>query len=194
MANLAKGETITDQEIFVIKNLTTPLLGRPAIQALKILELKFLDEVTGDSHMGLRSHKELYPKVFDGLGKMKGDYGIKPKHISKFQPVALSTARPVPVAYLDRVKEELEQMASTGIISKIFEATDWCSGMVVVPKKDGGIRICVDLTNLSRAVKREYHPINAVDYTLSSLRGAKYFSRLNAIQGLWQIKLHESSR
>ena len=133
----------------------------------------------------------MFPKVFDGLGRMIGDYEIKLKHPSKYQVVALNTPRPVPIAYLDRVKEELEHMNKTGIISKIKEATDWCSGMVVVPKKDGGIRICVDLTRLNKAVKREYHPINAVDYILSKLRGAKYFSRLDAKQGFWQIKLSE---
>ena len=50
--------------------------------------------------------------------------------------------------------------------------------MVVVPKSDGSLRICVDLTRLNQNVQRERHPIPSVDHTLVQLGGAKIFSKL----------------
>ena len=46
-------------------------------------------------------------------------------------------------------------MEEMGVISLIEEPTDWCAGMVPVRKKNGRIRICVDLTRLNKSVMRE---------------------------------------
>ena len=46
---------------------------------------------------------------------------------------------------MSKVKAELERMENLGVISKVDIPNDWCSGMVVVPKPDGKIRMCSDL-------------------------------------------------
>ena len=74
------------------------------------------------------------------------------------------------------------------------EATDWCSGMVPVLKPSGDVRICVDLTGLNRAVRREVYPMPAVDDSIALLGGSKIFSKLDANSGFWQINLCEDSR
>ena len=63
-----------------------------------------------------------------------------------------------------------------GVTSKMNEPTQWCAGMVVVPKKSGEVRICVDLKALNDNEIREVHPIPTVDETLAQLAGAKIFS------------------
>ena len=68
-------------------------------------------------------------------------------------------------------------MESMGVISKVDVPTPWCAGMVLVPKKDGSVRICVDLKPLNTAVLREVHPLPRVDDTLAQLTGAKVFSK-----------------
>ena len=85
-------------------------------------------------------------------------------------------------------------MESLGIISKVDTPTSWCAGMVVVPKKDKTVRICVDLKPLNTSVLRETHPLPKVDDTLAQLTGAKVFSKLDANSGFWQIPLAEKSR
>ena len=84
-------------------------------------------------------------------------------------------------------------MEEMGVISPIEEATEWCSGMVVVPKPNGKIRICVDLTRLNENVCRERHILPAVDETLAKLAGARIFSKLDATAGFWQVPLHKDS-
>ena len=59
-------------------------------------------------------------------------------------------------------------------------ATPWCAGMVVFPKKNGKVRICVDLKPLNYSVLREVHPLPKVDETLAQ---QKIFSKLDANSG-----------
>ena len=80
------------------------------------------------------------------------------------------------------------------MISKVDTPTPWCAGMVVVPKKDKTVKICVDLKPLNANVLKETHPLPKVDDTLAQLAGAKIFSKLDANSGFWQIPLAKNSR
>ena len=62
-----------------------------------------------------------------------------------------------------KVKEQIDDMLEKDIIFPVTEPHNWCSGMVVVPKPNGKVRICVDYTQLNKVVKREIHPMHSVD-------------------------------
>ena len=63
-------------------------------------------------------------------------------------PIRISTARKLAYAFRDETKKELDTMVQQGVIEPVGDlATKWCHPMVVVKKPNGGIRICVDLTN-----------------------------------------------
>ncbi len=62
------------------------------------------------------------------------------------------------------------------------QPTDWCAGMVVVPKPSGTVRICVDLTKLNNAVNRERYILPSVEHSLGQLKGAKVFLKLKRRQ------------
>jgi hypothetical protein len=66
--------------------------------------------------------------------------------------------------------------------------------MVVAPKPNGQVGICVDLKKLNESVKRENHPLPSVEESLSKLSGAKIVSKLDANSGFWQINLAPESR
>ena len=85
-------------------------------------------------------------------------------------------------------------MESLGVISKVEKPSTWCAGMVVVPKKSGAIRICVDYRALNENVLRDVHPLPTVEENLSKLAGATVFSKLDCNSGFWQVPLEESSR
>ena len=82
-------------------------------------------------------------------------------------------------------------MERLGVISKVEDPTPWCTGLVVVPKRSGSVRLCVDLKSLNESVLREVHPIPGVDETLAKLSGAAVFTKLDANSGYWQIPLAE---
>ena len=85
-------------------------------------------------------------------------------------------------------------MESIGVIKKVDEPTPWCAGMVVDPKSEGNLRICVDLKPLNTNALRAIHPLPKVDEILGQLSGAKVFSKLDANSGYWQIPLAKKSQ
>ena len=88
------------------------------------------------------------------------------------------------------MKAELDRMVEQCVISKVERPTDWCSGLVVVPKANKtDVCVCVDLTQLNKAVKPEFHPMSSVDDSLAKLSNAQYFIRLDANSGFWKIIL-----
>ena len=130
--------------------------------------------------------------MFQGLGTLGGEYTIQLRSDAK--PFSLYSARHIPLPLRSQVKTELSRMESLGVISRVDQPTTWCAGMVVVPKKNGSIRICVDFRPLNESVLREVHPLPRVDDTLAQLSGAKVFSKLDANSGFWQIPLATESR
>ena len=84
-------------------------------------------------------------------------------------------------------------MEQQGVISRVDDPTEWCAPMVVVPKADGKVRICVDLTKLNESVQRERHILPSVEQTLGQLAGGQVFSKLDANSEFWQIPLSKKS-
>ena len=71
------------------------------------------------------------------------------------KPFALSTPCYVTVSLLKKVKQELQRMEHLGVIAKVAQPTEWFAGMIVVPKADGEVCICVNLARLNESVHRE---------------------------------------
>ena len=109
------------------------------------------------------------------------------------QPHCQATARKVPYNLYDKVKAELERMLQLNVIKEVVDPTAWVSPMVVVPKKDGSVRICVDYTKLNRSVKRERFQLPLAEDIFAKLCGAKFFTILDAASGFWQIPLTDGS-
>uniref|UniRef100_A0A8K9WN46 ribonuclease H n=1 Tax=Oncorhynchus mykiss TaxID=8022 RepID=A0A8K9WN46_ONCMY len=66
--------------------------------------------------------------------------------------------------------------------------------MVVVPKANGDVRICVDMTNLNEALCRERHILPSVEQSLAQLDALQVVTKLDARLGFWQISLSSESR
>ena len=177
----------TSQSVFVVEGLKTNLLGLPTITALNLLVR--VDIIADVSEKDIPKQ---FPSLFQGLGNLGEEYNIQLKPEAK--PFAIFTPRHVPLPLCAKVQQELDRMESLEVISHVDQPTPWCAGMVVVPKKNGSVRICVDLKPLNANVQREVHPLPTVDETLAQLSGARVFSKLDANSGFWQIPLTTSSK
>ena len=62
-------------------------------------------------------------------------------------------------------------MVDLDVIERVDQPTDWYSPVVVVPKKNGAVRICGDFIQLNKAVKRENHTMPTTEQTLAKLAG-----------------------
>ena len=85
-------------------------------------------------------------------------------------------------------------MENLGVILRVDEPTQWCAGIVVVPKNDTSVRICVNFRQLNENVLREVHPIPKIEDALAQLHGAVMFSKVDANYGFWQVPLDEGSK
>jgi hypothetical protein len=82
------------------------------------------------------------------------------------------------------VKCAVSELEQQDIIERVpdNQPTPWISPIVAVPKKNGGVRICVDMREANAAIKRVRHPIPTVEEVSFELNGAKYFSKLDLSQ------------
>ena len=130
IGKLSYKQFTTHSEVFVVDGLQQPLIGRPAIEALNLL-----------SRINIVSSSDkfvsLYPDLFRGLGTFGAEYHIMLKQDAR--PFTLSTPRRVALPLLPKVKAELERMEKLGVISKVDTPTEWCAGIVVVPKSNNDI-------------------------------------------------------
>ncbi|XP_049269031.1 uncharacterized protein LOC125757471 [Rhipicephalus sanguineus] len=167
----------TKQLLYVLATKTVPLLGFPGIQALGVCT--FVDEVARTSQPTGDFCPD--PSLFRGLGTLPEAYTIRLQ--PNATPFSLSVPRCIPLPLRGVVKTELDKLEAEGMIRRVDTPTDWCAGLVVVPKVSGGYRLCVDLTRL-----------NKWNNASGLLGEATVFSKLDTTSSFHQVKLSPESQ
>ncbi len=90
------------------------------------------------------------------------------------------------------VESMLDNMHGRGIIEP--SSSPWSAQIVMVKKKDGTQRFCVDYRKLNNVTKKDAYPLPRIDDTLDALSGAKWFSTIDLTSGYWQVEVNESDR
>ena len=126
---------------------TYAIVGRLAIEQLGLVSY----------HLGaIRTVDDIrrrHPRLIRRLGDLTEPYDAILS--DNAQPYVETAPQRIPIPLAPKVKPQLDRMAELGVIRPVKESTDWCAGIIVVPKKDGSVRICVDLTHLNTSIKRE---------------------------------------
>jgi len=112
------------------------------------------------------------------------DTSVKPK---------IHAARKISFSLQEPVKTKLIEMTEQSVITRVTEPTDWVSSMVVIKKADNSVRICLDPTDLNKAIKRPIYPLPTIEEVIPKLKNAKFFSLLDAKNGYWQVELDYAS-
>ena len=101
--------------------------------------------------------------------------------------------RRFPMAQQEEIEKQVKQLAEKNIIKP--SNSSYGSNVLLVKKKDGTWRMCIDYRQLNRQTKNlDPYPIPRIDATLDALGGAKFFCTLDLIQGYHQVELTESSK
>ena len=100
--------------------------------------------------------------------------------------------RPIPPSLYDEVRAHLETMKRSGVIRESY--SPYASPIVLVRKKDGSLRFCVDFRKLNSKTIRDSYALPRIDETLQALNGSKWFSSLDLRSGYWQIGVAEKDK
>ena len=100
-------------------------------------------------------------------------------------PPVYQPARRTPFALRAKVEEMVEDMVDQGVVQP--STSPWASPIVLVAKKDGSTRFCVDYCRLNSITKKDVYPLPRMDDTLDSLARQQYSTTLDLASGYWQV-------
>ena len=107
-------------------------------------------------------------------------------------PPIRQPVRRIPLPCRDTVHQLLEDTVTKGIISP--SKSPWASPIVLVRKKDGTTRFCVDYRKVNDVTIKDAYPLPRVDDTLDTLAGSVWFLTLDLKSGYWQVEVAPEDR
>ena len=107
------------------------------------------------------------------------------------KPIKLPPRR-LPEAERTIVNKKINDMVPTGVASPSI--SPFVAPLVVVMKKDGDARLCVDFRKLNAITRKDAHPLPRIDDLLDTLHGSKYFSTLDLASGYWQVEVKQEDK
>jgi len=125
----------------------------------------------------------------------KSEFDIGRTHLVRHQidtgnhPPIKQALRRHPMAYWPIIDQHVEEMLANDIIEPA--ASPWASNVVLIRKKDGKMRFCVDYRRLNDVSRKDSYPLPRIEDCLSVLGGACYFSTLDLRAGYWQTAMDE---
>ena len=93
---------------------------------------------------------------------------------------------------VEEVHEHIQEMLDGGAIRP--SNSPWCNAVVLVRKKDGTLRFCIDFRRLNDRTEKDSFPMPKMINTMETMVGARIFSTMDLKSGFWQVKMAEESR
>ena len=138
------------------------------------------------------SLKQQYPEVFEGVGKLKNKQ-IQLDIDPTVKPIAQPFRR-IPFNLRGKIRDKTAELLDMEIIEPVEGPAPWVNPVVIVPKNNREIRLCVDTRQANQAIIRIRYPIPTVDEVLHTMNGSKVFSKLDLKWGYHQLELSPESR
>ena len=136
-----------------------------------------------------------YPEVFSkGISDLGRTDVVQ--HVIKLRPdakVFRSKPYPIPKHLHEEVQKQIEQLKEGGLISK-SSAHGFVSPILLVPKKDKTMRLCVDFRKLNEQTELSHQLFPKLDDVVSIVAGKKYKTSLDLASGYWQVGMAENSK
>ena len=185
-------------EFYVVETDGPVIFGLPTCVQLNLVKMNCGITTTTSKSDGKTEHissvddlQKHYPDRFQGIGKFPTEQKL---YVSKDAMPTRHAPRKAPVQLRDQIKAELDRMKSLDVIRPVTEPTDWVSSITYVQKNDGSLRICIDPSDLNKALKRGQHHIPTVEELNHLFAGATVFSKLDARSGYWSVPLESDSQ
>ncbi|VDI43016.1 Hypothetical predicted protein [Mytilus galloprovincialis] len=134
--------------------------------------------------------QNIFAKGDMDLGLFNGD--IKHRIHTGEAAAIKQQMRRTPLKFENEEEKHLSQMLDKGVIKPSI--SDWCSCPVLVRKKDGSLRYCIDFRPLNKVTTKDVFPLPKIESCMDTLRGSAYMSTLDMAAGYWQIEIDEKDR
>ena len=145
-------------------------------------------ELKTELHELLKEYSFLF--AMDSMDLGKTDLIQHHIELTDYTPIK-DRYRRIPPHQYDEVRKHLREMLKIGAIRK--SNSPWASPMVLVCKKDGSLRFCIDLHRLNARTVKDAYSLPRIEDTLDSLDGACIFTSLDLKSSYWQVELDEES-
>ena len=192
-----------DTNIHVLRELKQPVLSKNSQQALHMLPPGYphtcinlvTEAVTADRQKAdLERLMGEFPNIFDGQCRPMSGPPCHFQLIDGVTPAAMRGSRLVSVPLLPRLKTELQNLEEAGIIRKVIKPTSWVHPIVVVPKKNGDIRLAFDFGKLNECIIRpNFETATPFQAVRTIPTGMKFFTVVDALKGYHQVPLDDES-
>ena len=100
--------------------------------------------------------------------------------------------RRVPPAQYEEVKQHLKSLLDDGIIRESH--SPWCSPIVLVRKRDGSLRLCIDYRKLNARTVKDAYALPRIEESLEAMAGCSWFSTLDLKSGYYQVEIDEEDK
>lgn len=179
---------MTSVTFFVVDGEVNTILGRKTCEEenliMRMTNKNVQNLLKSEYKVSEVALQKQYSDLFVGMGVFKHfAYDIDLVPGSTFDNLP---PRRIPLHIKDQVKKEIDDMVTMDIIESVTAPTPISSPMVIV-KKNGKLRICMDPSKLNAAILRRNYPMKSVEEIAAEIEHSKYFTVLDCKKGFWQI-------
>ncbi|GJP37609.1 hypothetical protein CLOM_g22000 [Closterium sp. NIES-68] len=152
---------------------------------------KLCAAVPNDLATLIRQHADIFPDILPAGLPSERDHD----HKIELEPGAQPTIRTqwrLTQLELDELRCQLDYLLEKGFVRP--STSPFAAPILFTPKKDGGLRMCIDYRALNRVTIKSRYPIPRADKLIDQLRGAKFFSKIDVRGAYHQIRVTEADR
>ena len=171
--------------------------GNPVLSQVPEFLLELLDR--SSEHLNSNQREDVaallteFADVFAASADDLGRTGVVKHRINTGNASPIKqAARRLPMHQKLEAEREVKKMLDRGVIEP--SSSPWCSPIVLVKKKDGSTRFCVDFRRVNQVTSKDAFPLPRIQDALESLSGSRWFSTLDLQSGYWQVEMEEEDK
>ena len=165
--------------------------GQPEDTCFKLPSVDHLQEEEKEQYQALlQEYRDVFSQTSDDIGDYKGDHQLV---------IDTEGARPIrqrpyrtPLHLRDLLKGKIDSLQEQGVIED--SSSPWSSPVVMIRKKDGGVRFCCDYRAVNTVIKHDSYPLPKIEDLLHATRGSRVFSVLDQRSAYWAVPIAPGSR